>query len=112
MIKVLNYDYCSGDADCKLQLDTDKFTKEDAQILLDFFDWDYDEDADPVYEYMKKVAMQCIEIATSERCNAKGVISEIKQMEGWPYLDGTNGITLLDVSRYEFLDDFLELKEE
>jgi len=111
MIKTLEYDYSQGDASCTLQLDTEKFTKDDAQLLLDFFTWDYDADSDPLDEYMKKVAIECIKVASFNGYNEKGVISEFEDMEGWPHLDGTNGITLLDVSAYEFYEGNLELEE-
>ena len=114
MIKTLEYDYSRHEASCTLQLDTEKFMKEDAQVLLDFFSWDYpyDTDANPVDEYMKKVAMECIKVATFNNYNEKGVISEFEEMEGWPRIDGTNGITLLDVSTYEFYEGDLDLIEK
>lgn len=113
MIKVLNYEYgFMATAECKLKLDTEKFSKDDAQMLLDFFSWDYDEEVDPVDEYMKKVAMKCIKVATFGNYSLQGVISEFEDLEGWPRMDGSNGITLLDVTMYEFDEDDLTLKEE
>jgi len=112
MIKTFKYEYGSWDAYCELTIDTEKFKKEDAEILLGFFIWDYDENADPVDEYMKKIAMQCIKVATFKGINKDGVIDEFKEMEGWPHLDGTNGITLVSVTAYEFDESSLELEEE
>jgi len=56
--------------------------------------------------------MECIKVATFNNYNEKGVISEFEEMEGWPRIDGTNGITLLDVSAYEFYEGDLDLIEK
>ena len=113
MIRILDFEYgFMGEADCRLQLDTEKFTKESAQDYLDFFSWDFDKDADPVEEYMKKVAMQCIKECTFNGLSLEGVISIFEEAEGWPYIDGSVGITLLDVTPYEFDESDLEMKEK
>ena len=55
------YDY---NAECEFHIDLEKFTKEKAQATLDFFSWDYNEDADPIEEVLKKYAILVFEKAS------------------------------------------------
>lgn len=101
------YDY--HEADVHFKVDTEKFTKEMAYDTLNFFTWDYDEDEDPIYEVMKKYAMEAIRIATFNNYNEFGVIDEFNDNEGFYRIDGSYGITLVQINGYEFDTDKLTL---
>ena len=107
MIKKYTYIYDFHEAEAEFEVDTEKFTAEIAQEVLDFWTWDYDEEADPVDEAMKKTAMEVIRVATFEGYNTDGVKDEFNSKEGWWKLDGSAGITLISVSGYEFDEDKL-----
>lgn len=109
MIKKYYFDY-DHNASCTLVVDTEVFTEDFARELLDFFTWDYDEDENPIDEYMKKLAVKCISLATFENYTAYGVIQEFNELEGFPKLDGTSGIILTQVNDYEFMDNSLYVK--
>ncbi|GEM_PF-762633 len=83
-------------------VDTDKFTPVMAKEILEFFTWDYNEEADPIDEVMNKYAMSAIKIATFEGYNENGVISEFENKEGFYPLNEKTGIQLVSVSGYEF----------
>lgn len=112
MIKKYKYTYGFHDATAEFEVDTEKFTPEIALEVLLFWTWDYDEDADPVDEAMKKTAMEVIQVATFNGYNTLGVKDEFEAKEGWWKLDGSVGITLVDVSGYDFDEDLLELETE
>ena len=109
MIRNYEFDYSYGEADCRFSVDTDVFTNEHANATLEFFDWDYDKDADPIDEVMKKYAMRAIREATANGYNTYGVIGEFDSMEGYSKVDGSNGLTLVSVSEYEFDESSLEM---
>ena len=69
--------------------------------------WDYDKDADPIDEVMKKYAMKAIKIATFNGYNVFGVKEEFNDLEGFCKVDGSSGIELNFVSEYEFDEDAL-----
>lgn len=101
-----NYDCFEGEA--TFHVDTDVFTKELAQATLDFFDWEYDKNNDPVEEVLKKYAMEAIRVATIYSFNTYGVISDFNSKEGFAKIDGSLGLTLSSVSGYDFDEDKLE----
>ena len=103
-----NYDFYSAAA--TLKVDTEKFTPEKAKDTLTFFVWDYDKNADPVEEVMKKYAMSAIRLATMNSINTSGVISEFENYEGYYPVDGSHGITLINVDGYEFEEEDLEVE--
>lgn len=107
MIKRYNFNYNSYDADVSFIVDTEIFTNEHAQATLDFFLWDYDSDADPIDEVMKKYAIEAIKIATYYVCGVYGVKEQFKELEGYCLVDGSSGIELVDISGYEFEEDDL-----
>ena len=109
-IRTYNFDFDYESASVSFRVDASKFTKEMARENLEFFLWDYDHDADPLLEIMKKYAMEAIRVSTFKSCNKYGVIKEFEDMEGFVKLDGSSGITILDVSSYEFEDELLECK--
>ena len=51
-----NYKFVYGTDEAKVwfSVDTEVFTKEMAESNLDFFDWYYDKEADPIEEIIKK----------------------------------------------------------
>jgi len=110
MIKNYTFNYNIYDAEATFKVDTERFTAEMAQQTLDFFSWDYDEEADPIDEVMKKYAMEAIRIATFNNYNVNGVISEFNNNEGYCKVDGRMGIELLSVEGYEFDDDALSME--
>ena len=91
-----NYDYFS--AECEFEVDLSKFTKEKAQATLDFFSWDYDIEANPIDEVLKKYAILVLEKSNQY------LISHVKthQFEGFCVMDGSEGIKLTTVVEYEF----------
>lgn len=106
-----DYNYDFHEATCKFEVDTNVFTKEMAQETLNFFTWEYNKENDPVDEVMKKYAMQVIQTATFESYNVYGVISEFEDKEGFCKLDGSTGITLLEVSEFEFYESSLYVEK-
>ena len=109
MIKTFKFDYDCCEAQAVIKVDTDLFTKEHAQATLDFFDWDYDEENDPVEEVLKKYAMEIIRVATKYSFNVSGVTKDFENKEGFVKIDGSLGLTLVSVIPYEFDDEKLEL---
>lgn len=110
MTKTYHFDYDYLEAEARFEIDTDKFTAELAKETLEFFTWQYDKEADPVDEVMKKYAMEAIRIATFNNYNAFGVTSDFKNKEGFAPIDGSKGIKLMMVSAYEFDEEKLEMK--
>jgi len=102
-----NYDF--NKAECEFEV-TEKYTEEMALATLTFFSWDYDKEANPIDEAMKKIALQCIKESTAENWNEYGVIEAFKNMEGFPLIDGSIGIKLTHVSGIEIEDEELEMK--
>ena len=109
MIKTYEYDYNNGEASASFLVDTEKFTPDMAKELLSFFVWYYDTENDPLDEVMKKYALQAIRFATYNGHNKSGVISDFEEEEGWSRVDGSEGITLTEVTEYEFDDRFLTI---
>lgn len=101
------YEYDYYEAEVHFKVDKEKFTEEMAYETLDFFTWDYDENEDPIDEVMKKYAMEAIRIATFNNYNEFGVIDEFQNNEGFAPIDGSYGITLVQINGYEFDTDKL-----
>tara|TARA_R100001530_G_scaffold110150_2_gene77489 strand:- start:453 stop:788 length:336 start_codon:yes stop_codon:yes gene_type:complete len=97
MIKKYEYEYNFGDASAAIEIDTEKLTQDDAKELLAFFTWDYDKKADPYDEIGRLYCRQAMNFATANSHNTFGVKLDFKEAEGFPEVDGTYGITLLDV---------------
>lgn len=112
MIKHYTFNYNIYDAEACFKVDTEKLKTEDAKILLDFFTWDYDEEADPIDELMKKYALKAIWVATANNYNLVGVQSWFKSEEGFIAVDGSQGIELNSISAYEFDEDSLDMDIE
>jgi len=109
MIKKYHFDYDNLEANVTFTVDTEKFTNEHAKSTLDFFTWDYDEDADPIDEVMKKYALEAIKIASANNYTTYGVIKEFNENEGFCKVDGSSGIKLEVVHGYEFDPDKLDV---
>lgn len=110
MIRHYTFNYNTYDAKACFKVDTEKFKAEDAKLLLEFFTWEYDNEADPIDELMKKYAINAIFIATAENCNEEGVKSWFAKQEGFIAIDGSQGVELNLVSAYEFDEDALDME--
>ncbi len=101
------FDYDYGKASCEIEVNENLFTEEKANDTLSFFSWDYDKDADPVDEVVKKYALLSIEKAT-EGYSLYSL--QEKQFEGFYQMNGKHGIKLVDVEGVEIDDYYLQLK--
>lgn len=111
MVKTYEYEYDTWDASVTLEVDLEKFDKTMALLTLNFFSWNWDREADPIDEVMKKYAMECLRIASHEELNIQGVIIQMNHVEGFGPVDGSIGIKLVEVSGVELDIDKLTLKE-
>jgi len=109
-IKHYTFNYNIYEAEACFKVDTEKFTEEMAKATLNFFTWDYDKEADPIDEVMKKYALEAIRVATFNDYNLHGVKDEFMSKEGFCKVDGSMGIELNKVQGYEF--DVEELSME
>lgn len=101
-IKIYSFTYGFHEATVTFEVDTEKFTPEVAKSTLEFFRWDYNKEADPVDEVLKKYAIQAIEYSTFNQHNELGVIDDFEDTEGFAPVDGSMGIKLTEVGGYEF----------
>ena len=106
------FDYDSMEAEVKFKLNNETFDPKIAQEVLNFWTWDYDDEGDPTEEFMKKLALECIRVASMNNWNRYGVIQDFKSKEGWPKIDGTYGIELENIHQYEFREELLEMSIE
>lgn len=60
------------------------------------------EDGDIKTVFLKMLCEKCLLIAISGGWNTQGVISQIEHHEGWPHLDGRDGVKLISLSGVEF----------
>lgn len=111
-MKKYKFDYDYRKASAEFEVDTELFTDEHANATLTFFLWDYDQEANPVDEVMKKYAIEAIKQATFNNHNKIGVIEDFKSLEGFASIDGSLGITLTDVELLEFEQDDLTVTIE
>lgn len=100
-----NYDYHK--AEVEFEVDLAKFTPEMANETLTFFLWNYDEEADPVDEVMKKYAMRVLQVGNNY--STTGVIRNWDE-EGFCPIDGSFGITLKEYESFEFDQSDLEME--
>ena len=114
MIKHYTFNYNQYEAEACFKVDTERFKPEDAKLLLEFYCWRYDKDADPIDELMKKYAITAIRIATGENSNEQGVMSWFAEQEGLIAIDGSQGVELNLISSYEFDEEdlFMEVVTE
>ena len=109
MIRKYEFEYDCGAASCSFEVDDTVFTNEHANATLEFFLWDYDKENDPIDEVMRKYAIRAIKEATFNGYNLYGVIGEFDSMEGYARVDGSNGLTLTEVSEYEIEEGSLSM---
>jgi len=102
MIKKYKYEYNFGDASATLEIDINKLDKEGCNILLQFFSWDYDVELCPYDELGRLYCLQAMEFATCNSHNIHGVINDFKQSEGFLEVNGSHGVTLVDVQGIDF----------
>lgn len=110
MKKKYKFDYDFSKAIAEFEVDTEVFTPDHAKATLEFFIWDYDLEADPIDEVMKKYAIEAIKMATYNNHNTKGVIYDFEEKEGFATINGALGILLTDVEGFEFKEDELTVK--
>jgi len=110
MIRHYTFNYNNYKAEACFKVDTEIFKAEDAKLLLEFFTWDYDKDADPIDELMKKYAIKAIYIAAAKNYNENGVKSWFVEQEGFIAIDGSQGVELNMISVYEFDEDYLDME--
>lgn len=111
-IKRYDFNYDMYEMEACFEVDTDKFTADHAKATLEFFTWNYDKEADPIDEVMKKYAIVAMNIATQEDYNEYGVISEFNDKEGFCKIDGSSGIKLISISGFEIEEHLLEMTIE
>lgn len=109
-IKTYSFTYGFHEASVTFEVDTEKFTPEIAKSTLEFFSWNYDKEADPVDEVLKKYAIQAIEHSTFNQHNDLGVICDFEDTEGYAPVDGSMGIKLTEVTGYEFHENDLTVE--
>lgn len=112
MIKTYKYNYNWHDASAYIEIDPNKLSENDAQKLYDFFSWDDSEEPEgDIYDRLGyqycRVAMK---FATIESHNTQGVKSDFEASEGFLAVDGSQGITLVDVEGIDFSN--LEMERE
>lgn len=110
MIKRYKFDYDFSKAVAEFEIDTEMFTPEIANATLQFFLWEYDKEADPVSEVLKKYALEAIREATFNNHNTKGVIGDFKVKEGFAPIDGNLGLLLTYVEGFEFEENDLTVE--
>lgn len=111
MIKKYKFDY-DYDFSVHFEVDTDKFTEEFAKATLEFFSWNYDEEADPIDEVMKKYALEVVRISAFSYSGIQYVKNQFQNLEGFGRIDGSVGITLMYLVSSELGDDLLEMTIE
>lgn len=103
-----NYDFFK--AQVRLEVDLETFTVEMANETLTFFHWDYDEEADPIDEVMKKYAMAIIRHTVEKNFHSVSSIKSDFSEEGFGPVDGTIGITLISFDGFELNENDLEME--
>ncbi|MEX0274290.1 MAG: DUF2528 family protein [Flavobacteriaceae bacterium] len=111
MIRTYEYQYNWGEAQVKMQIDDEKLSKDDCKDLLNFFTWKWDKEADPYDELARLYCRTAIVFATANFHNTYGVLRDFEEAEGYPNLDGTYGITLVDVEGIDLHEIELEKVE-
>lgn len=95
--------------ECTLEVNEEIFTQENAKSLLEFFSWDWDKDAsDFRKEYFLKIAQKVIML--SAHYSEMGILNWFQDTEGFPPLDGSYGIKLIDFDEFVFDEEF-EIKQ-
>lgn len=94
-----------------VEIDYDK-AKESIKEMVEFWmDWKRRldlNDGDYITTFLQQLARTVIVL--SMEYNLKGVISAFEEREGWSKMDGSEGITILDVSSWTFEDNEFTIK--
>lgn len=112
MLQKYRFDYLEYEAGAGFLVDLMIFKPKDAKALLEFFDWQYDEEADPIDEILKKYAMKAIKIATAHGYNIAEVKEWFAEQEGMLKVDGSHGVELDFLSPYEFMEDYIHMTKK
>lgn len=81
---------------------TDKM-KEQVQFWVHGEQWIKEADGDVELAYLRMLGQSLI--AESMQWNLYGILKEWENREGWYPLDGSGGVKLVSVDRWEFSDD-------
>ena len=104
MIKEYKFELPFNLALAKFEVDLDIFTKEHAEQTLTYFSWDYDDENDPIDEVMKKYFCRAIHVASITNYTTRGVIRAFNEEAGFCSVDGSSGITLIEVDAIDFYE--------
>lgn len=108
MIKTYKFQYDYW-CDIIFEVDTDKYTEELALATLEFFYWTWNNQNDPIIEVLKKISIQCLSLSL-DGYSVLGIIDEFDNKEGFPKLDGSNGLTLVRIDDFELNENNLSLE--
>lgn len=108
--RIYNFNYDFHKAEVSFEVDLEVFTPEMANGTLTFFSWDYDHDADPIDEVMKKYAIRVLQFLAERGLHSVNLIKNDFNEEGFGRIDGTIGITLLNYEVFEFEENDLEME--
>lgn len=105
-----NYDFHK--AEVSFEVDLEKFTHEMAMETLEFFSMDYNYDADPIDEVMKKYAMAALRYALVYGVWNTDYLRADFNQEGFGSIDGSIGIMLVHIEPFkeDLYDDDLEME--
>lgn len=59
--------------------------------------------------FLKALAINCFRLQAEKTLNAYGVMKHYEDADGWPPLDGSWGIQLVDVDLIDFRPEYIEL---
>jgi hypothetical protein len=108
--KIYSFNYDFHKAELKFEVDLDVFTSEMAYETLTFFSWDYDHEADPIDEVMKKYAIAVLWHDLYMGYSSLENLRSTFDSEGFGGIDGSIGITLLDFEPFQFDEFHLEME--
>jgi len=106
-MKTYKFEYDMGEAFADFEVDLEKFTPEIAKKNLELFFRNYDKNANPIDEVLKKYAIEVIKECTFTNYNTLGVICAFESKEGFVKIDGSSGIKLTYCEGYEVCDSKL-----
>lgn len=106
MIKTYDFDFKDGEASASFEVNLSLFTDDMALATLEFYSYEYDDNFSkthtPIDEVMKLYALEAIKSATFNNYNVYGVIRDFAEREGFAKIDGSCGVKLLYVDRFDF----------
>lgn len=106
-MKKYKYTYNNEDAEVVFLVDESIFKKEDAQLLLDFFSWEYDSFNNPIDELLLKYSIEILKLSID--LSKPQIINEFDNREGFLKINGENGVKLFDLKPIEVDDLNIEL---